>query len=417
MVDFRTKDPFYDLIPKEGWLSKYMLYASGGEIPPRFNFFAGLFVLSSAIRRSVYFEKDQKLFPNFYIILISPPAIGKKSSAIALADRIIQGMKKNKPRCLSSKITGEGLLQNLDTGQDIVVGDKVTITSTGILMCSELINLLGKQQYLTGLIGYLTELYDCPEFKSIGSVKHGEWKLRNVFLNLFGGITPKGLQNDVPSETLDTGFLSRVLLIPLPENWDIRVPRPLRRDPILQEILTKGLETYATLGGEMSFSVEAEKAYDNWYLTRPSKIDQGYAEREPDHILKMCMLWELSKTKTLIISMETLDEVFTISNWLRATTRTLLPQLRAEQSSVRANRVYEKLLVLVKELKTKRVPHSKLLMRCWYFLPGRGGEFGEIMQLLKELRRVEEYRDPESPSAAFYTPLETSLWESEGGEE
>ncbi len=407
MVDIRkeehTLDSFVKFLPTEGWLAKYLLYTSGGEIPPRFNFFCGLFTLASIIRRKVYFEKDDKVFPALYIILISPPAVGKKSRAIAFSEKILNIMKKDKPRILPSKITAEELLSILALKQEFIVGDKVTVSSSGILLCTELVNLIGRQQYLTGLVHLLTELFDCPDEKTVGTIKHGEWKLKNVFISLVGGITPTGLQKDVPSEVLETGFLSRVLLVRCPDGWKVRIPRPEKRDARLQLSLATDLEEYAKMEGEMHFTPETEKLYDKWYVERESPSDYGYYEREPDHVIKMAMLLELSQTRSFTIQKNTLLHAIHISEFLGKESIEFIPRLRAEQASVRTEFIYKKLL----ELGGKDVPHSLILQKCWHTLPGRGGEFNEIIEELCQMNKI--VREI-TPKGNLYTCRHLSLW-------
>jgi len=392
VMDIINKDPICKLLPEKGWLRDYVIYSSGGwppvrEMPPRFNFFVGLVILGSVLRRRVYFEKENRLFPNLYIMLVSPPGVGKKTTAITYGEDLLMFLKTNKPRILPSKITPEDFLRFLALKQELIVGDKVEISSSGLFMCSELSVLMGKQQYLVGLPQILTDLYDCPEIKEISTIKHGKWVLKNVFISLVGGTTTESLQSSFPKEALEQGLLSRFIIINMPEDWDLRNPKPPRKDYQQREKLALELEKISKIEGEVKWASDAEKLYDQWYMERTISKDIGYFEREPDHVIKLATLFEISSTGQRVISLDTLSLTIKVANIIAEDVMTYLPALKAEIPNIRAAKVLRKLVELGGL--NKHINHSKLLLKCWHFLPGRGAEFNEITQLLEELRVID----------------------------
>jgi hypothetical protein len=281
----------------------------------------------------------------------------------------------------------------------------VEVSSSGQFFCSELSVLIGKQQYLIGLPQILIDLYDCPEIKEVSTIKHGKWVLKNVFLNLLGGATTEGLQEAFPKEALTQGLLSRFLLIIMPETWDYRNPKPPRKNVETRLKLAQELEKISNLKGEMTWTHEADKLYCDWYMSRTITKDVGYFEREPDHVIKLCILLQIAENKKFEISQKTFQQAIDIAHILASDVTGYLPTLRAEPSGQRSARVLRKLIELGGS--EQWIPHSTLMSKCWYFIPGRSMEFSEIIQFLKEINVI---KSEAKEGTVLYKAIESDIW-------
>src|SRR6476646_4910021 len=72
------------------WISSFIRLTSNLETPDIFRKWAGISIISSVLERKVWSKsKGSQLFPNLYIVLVSPPGIGK-SQIISRAENIIR---------------------------------------------------------------------------------------------------------------------------------------------------------------------------------------------------------------------------------------------------------------------------------------------------------------------------------------
>ena len=67
----------------EGWLKTYVAHMRFNEAPSSFHFWVGVGTIAGALRRKVWTDHlTYQYTPNFYIILVAPPGVATKSTAI-----------------------------------------------------------------------------------------------------------------------------------------------------------------------------------------------------------------------------------------------------------------------------------------------------------------------------------------------
>ena len=135
---------------KPGWLRDYLDYTTGHEAPEDFHLWVGLTVISAALRRKVYLDNVyHKLYPNLFTILVSPPGVGKKTTAINIGVNIL---REAVPECkiVSEKCTPEALAKRLAKAVDKVKdsgGLKMEVRAEGMIVAPELTVFMGGEQY------------------------------------------------------------------------------------------------------------------------------------------------------------------------------------------------------------------------------------------------------------------------------
>ena len=121
---FWGKDPCDTVVPKGGLISDIVYYERGHEVPTLYTIWASLYMLSSAIKREAWFEwADERLFTNWYTIIVGPAGIVKKNRALTTALAILEGMTGQIPdpqirrmkriEVLSGGFTPEALYESL----------------------------------------------------------------------------------------------------------------------------------------------------------------------------------------------------------------------------------------------------------------------------------------------------------------
>ena len=65
--------------------------APRGEAPERFHFWCAVHAVGGALRRRVYIDAGNfRWMPNWYIILVAPPGVAKKSTVINIGARLLR---------------------------------------------------------------------------------------------------------------------------------------------------------------------------------------------------------------------------------------------------------------------------------------------------------------------------------------
>lgn len=301
---FNSLDPIADILPKTGWLGKYVKYTDDLEACCRFRFFTAACVFGAAINNKVWLQRGAEgllppLFPNVWVILLAPPGRGHKTSSINMA---VNCLKQACPetRLLADKLTPESLVSCLaepKTGTEkIQIGPR---DATGLIKAPELSVFFGKQQYNTGLVSLITDLYDYRKEWSSETIMRGKNVLKNICISILGGSTPDWLQKMLPEDAFTGGFMSRFVMVEMPPNYLKRKAFPDRMmidgwEDIVEELgyLTQQLK------GEMSWTPECAIFYQRYYenLLPSGEVQKdAYQEREAEQILRIAMLLALSE--------------------------------------------------------------------------------------------------------------------------
>jgi hypothetical protein len=322
--NWTDSDPLEDLIPKEGWIGDYLHFSANLQACARFRFFTAACALGSVINNKVWLQRGEegllpKLFPNPWVMLLGPPGFGNKTQTINMAvNCIVQACPGVK--LLSDKLTPESLVKALSEPieeRDIIkIGPR---DATGLIKAPELSVIFGKQQYNTGMVSLITDLYDYREEWTSETIMRGKNVLRHICISIIGGSTPDWLQSMLPQDAFTGGFMSRFILVEMPptylnlKGWPTKPPESKNWD-----LLVDGMRKIERFKGEMQWSKEAKEAYITTYESlRPTGDRQkdAYRVREVEQILKVAMVLELS-IGSLVLSFRMWQAARTILNGL-----------------------------------------------------------------------------------------------------
>jgi len=307
MSHFTDKDEIQSILPSQGWLSDYVSFTDGLEACPRFRFFTACCVLGAALNNKVYIYRGDeellpKLFPNPWVMLLAPPGRGHKTSTINLGMNCLY-QACPEVRLIADKITPESLVQALSTPTS--KGEKISIgpcDATGLIKAPELSVFFGKQQYNAGLITLITDLYDYREEWVAETIGRGKNVLKNICVSILGGSTPTWLQKMLPEDAFTGGFMSRFIIVEMPQSYLRRVAFPTRKKSVSAKNwskLTEGLHEIATMHeGEMFWTQDCAASFEEYYnslLPTGDVQKDAYREREPEQVLRLAMLLALSR--------------------------------------------------------------------------------------------------------------------------
>ncbi len=371
---------------KNGWLKDYLYYTAGHEAPEDFHTWVGLTIIGAVIRRKAWFDNVfYNLYPNLYTILVAPPGIGKKTTAINIGVGILRAAD---PACriVAEKVTSEALAKTLSKPTEYAKesgGLKLDVSAEGLLVAPELTVFLGREQYNEGLIMFLTRLYDCADIQEIETVSRGKEKLLNVCVSMLGATTPSEINNAIGRSAKGSGFMSRLNIIQKETSTRI-VPFAVKPDPTVKEMLINGLFKIAdTTKGEFRFIERAREWYIDYYkhhkyAIQSSRKPTDNIERQPDQLIKIAMCMSACEREDMAISEDILQRSF---NLLAIAAKNNGETMRMIDATERG-KLTQKVLSVVRE--QGGVVQRATLVKHVYRIGMTSKELDVIMETLKD---------------------------------
>jgi hypothetical protein len=271
------------LVPEDSFIGQYMKYMSVVETAESYDFWCALWAIGVGVGRGVYVDRpNSPVYCNWYIILAAESGTTRKSTAISSIRDIVCGY--------GSLLTGRTSPESLE----ILLHEcsRESGSARADFAVSELVTVLGKEGYLSGMPGLLTDLYDCPkERRSPGTLKSGEIIQENVYVTFLSASTPSWLVTAINPSVIEGGFTSRVIFV-VDDTRKRAIAWPQPREDGAMGRLT---ECYAsTVQGAPTDGIRISKGglskFTKWYNSRATHTDpfqSSFEAREDDHLLRL----------------------------------------------------------------------------------------------------------------------------------
>lgn len=307
--------------PQNGFIDDFVTHTYGWETTNLFAFWSAVAGLSGIIQRDCSLKfGNSGLFPNFYIILVAPPAICHKSTAMILYEDVeeqakklitdVDLLKEKEYKPVKGKVTAEALFDAMANikYKDIYGNDRVT-TAKMVARISELTTMLSKAQYNAQLVDKLTDFYDCKSIDTDITRGNGAKTLTNIYASLFAATTPDALKHSIPEQAFGGGFMSRTIIVDQPID-DIKRIQPIpytpRQCPKVEDMGERLAWLMENKFGEYSLSPEAMRFYDAWYRAEITDLRAKAMNGESDHrnnrksihVLKLALLLAIQRYDT-----------------------------------------------------------------------------------------------------------------------
>lgn len=291
------------------------------EAPLIFHRWSVLTAVGAALERNCYIKHgDNIIYPNMYTMLVGPSS-SRKSSAVSGIAKLIR--KAGFSKTYSGTTSKEKFLEDLSLGFDNINNGKGLMaqleggsgaeTSAVLVTASEAVEFFGSNN--SGMVNMMTDLWDNPDEKSIGSRKDGTATVKSPTVSLLAGTTSRQLSVMFPAEIIGQGILSRTLLIYC-HGSGRKFTFPESTAPAEEAAQIKFLQHVIAKRGEFTFTEEAKKALDTIYHKwKPIKDGrfESYTGRRLDHLMKLCMLY-------CVVSLEINNNVIDITHVIKANT-------------------------------------------------------------------------------------------------
>ena len=288
---------YHMIVPPESFMGRYLSYLQNQETAQAFDFWTGLFCISTACARNTWVDRPRApVYLNMFTILVGESGRPRKSASVSFAQRVIRELTAEDEEVghIDAKITPEKLDELLHLRTEEHGSAQLCIT------ISELAVFLGTERYIAAMPVLLTDLYDCPSARDGGgTIARGKVVQRKVWVSFLSASTPIWLLKTVNPNVIEGGFTSRCFFIiandpkrPIP--WPIETSPQVLRD-VLDEI--KIIQAEARTRGPIQIDDAAMEAFTNWYNNRPRAFDpfkQSFMAREDAHVLRVAALLSIN---------------------------------------------------------------------------------------------------------------------------
>lgn len=378
-----TEDAISKFLPEDGWLGQYIRFTCNLEACPRFKFFSASCMLGAAVNNRIWLQRGSagllpRLMPNLWVALLAPPFRGHKTSTINMAVNCLVEAFED-VRILADKLTPEAIVHALaapSAKEAIRIGPR---DATGLIKAPEMSVLFGKQQYNTGMVSLITDLYDFRTEWRSETIGRGKEILKNNCISIIAGSTPKWLQTMIPQDAFTGGFMRRFVIVEMPQTYNVRNADPAAPPDITWDQVVESFRDLRDVEGEMGWTDEGREYYREYYETFVPTGDEqydAYIEAECEQALKLAMLLEINR-KSLTMTTEAIRQA---QNILKA----ILPETKARIQSLTTHpRMH-----LIQEMMELFRHHGELdegmLMKMVYKSLSQGErQFYEALSILK----------------------------------
>lgn len=298
------------------WLDSYMEYTDGIPSPEIFRLWSGISTLAGALERRVWISTSRSvLFPNLFVLLVAPPAVGK-SQAINNVSELWYATKKF--HVAPDNVTKASLIDAL------AAADGKRVIPTGLLEYHSLLTASSEFGVLVPahdleFLSVLNHIYDNPRtYRENRRSLNKNIEIVHPQLNIIAGTQPGFLASLLPEEAWSMGFTSRIIMVysAVPPIVSLFEKQDSRHH--IFKSLTERLIHFASLMGEAVWDTDAQKEIESWSrggcepVPQHSKL-QHYTGRRILHCLKLSLISAISRTGELRI---TLFDVNRARDWL-----------------------------------------------------------------------------------------------------
>lgn len=336
-------------------LERWMLYNKDVSSPETFIKWSWYYTISAALQRRVWMM-DRPIFPNLYVVLVGPAALGKglvigpindmlqhwpyreeskepaPAGGLSAADmeelnqsRAGVPGQKTKERMLlintaSSATTYEALVRHMAvstrTHSYTEDGKQKFYAHCSSCFCLEELGSLFRQ-HSEDVVRFLLETYDCRNY-TYDTKTQGKDIIRRCCVSLLAGTTPSFMERCFTDELLSEGFSSRTIFIYESSNRfhkafieTISSEQEAARQGLLDHI-----KRLSTLYGKLEVERETIDSMESWWKLEASGIGRAnkspkldpYYGRKQLHVSKLAMAIHFSESTEMKIPMRAFVE-------------------------------------------------------------------------------------------------------------
>lgn len=282
-------------------------------VPEMFSTWAALATLSAVVERRLWHTTTRgPLHPSIYTLLVGPAASGK-TIPIDQGRKMLETMEG---RYISaSNVSRASFVDELNEAVQTVLRPTENPASIQFNALAVMLDEVGVfiSEFDKDFLSALTAMWDGNAFVERKRKLKDKINIKNVSITLVGGCTPGFLNNLIPIDAWEQGFMSRVIIAynGSAKPTDLWAPQISTSPGQVAKFnaLVSDLRIIGNLYGEVDYQQEAMDAIRAWHLsgglpepTHPQL--KGYIGRRTAHLIKLCILVCASHSNDRIVTVE-----------------------------------------------------------------------------------------------------------------
>ena len=288
----------YEYETNTNFIALYKYHCGTSQVPDSFHKWSSISLLAACMGNNIWLEKfkGDRLYPNLYVLLIGPSAVGK-GIAIGKAHKFADyepGIIN--PHRIST--TKRGNIQLMSRPSRFKAqeyhGSRIYTISP------ELVNDIGSGPLADEWVRWMTAMFTETDTKCTDSTGvHGIQLLDEPMINWLGGSTEEWMRKSITEDAITGGFFARTVVVSEEANYSRRIHKPTvpwDYDAV-KEHLIRRIQGFCRVEGQMVLSPEAEQIDAIWFHNRPPPDEEWESamwNREHDIILKVAMVVAMS---------------------------------------------------------------------------------------------------------------------------
>lgn len=407
-------------------LERWRYFYKDIESPDLFIDYTFYCTVSSALQRRVCLDQvphlaiGRPLYPNLYVIFISPPGIGKSTAAYGSVDLFksfggfdsLDNMDKRLIKVAPSSISIEQLYRYLNVhhtmmdidqtrfkepGPDGKIPKKYLSSPLAFFATEELGTLF--RENTSDLVKFITEGYDCGDFHRETKTQGVDF-VKNMCLMLLGCATPDWITEVSKNGLLKQGFAARTIFVWGDKKRHVKRKYTFDKDQ-LKELseFKKHLVKLTKVYGALRETPEADEWFTKWYesggetnrINKDRRLVDYYA-RKKVHMTKLGMVMHFADKTDLEITIDDYQGALALlAKTEREMHMALLGTASDNPAYMVASKIEEKLMQEQHlsghdgELWT---PEGKLLMHVFEYCTNGRSTFDDAMKYLQDTGRI-----------------------------
>ena len=345
------------------WVETFMEYTSGIPSPEIYRRWTAYSIIAGALERRVWTEvQGSLLYPNLFILLIGPPAVGK-SMAIKEAQALWArcGIFNLAPNGMTKAAFIDQLMEKIKTFE--VNGVSYSIHSL-LIAAPEFGTLF--PEYDQRFLSTLNDIYDCGEVSEDRTRGGGKISVDRPHVHILAGTQPMYLGEILPESAYGQGFTSRIVFVYAGERKIVSMFKQAKRDEQTFIKLLNDLITIGTLTGSYTWDDGAKAAAEEWnkHLFRDApdhSLLVNYNKRRHIHLMKLAMAAAAGRDNKLHV---TAKDFQTVAELLLDAER-VMPEIFKEMHVSKDAKNLEQLKIFLfsycQTFKVTEVPEHKLI--------------------------------------------------------
>jgi len=278
----------------------YLDYVNGTiDSPDIYHVTSAILLISTLLERRVHFLfGTQKIYANIWAVIVAPSTTFRKSSSVNIAKNIIRTWYEK--YLFPEEFSQEALMDFFQKNE-----------AKGIFFWSEFGAFLGasKKQYMIGIKEFLSDLYDCPDFKK-RILRTGSFEIKEPYINIYTATTMEWFLRSIEESDIMGGFLARfIYIVATMEDKKPLIAFPVPADTEKLNRFLHLFDIVKMIEGEATFDKESHDIYEKWLIPHEKAIDRlnfkqtisGFFGRLGTTCLKLSLIFQVSEDRSIII--------------------------------------------------------------------------------------------------------------------